>query len=265
MPENTAITYEDPFWLQILGDHMRFILNALTARETEHAQQAEHYITLFDTLFAQSREYLPEIAQERFLDTTYNSAQQARMFVLGLLRRQLMGEYCINIAPGFLNQMANEAEEYLRILDHAGKGVDSLMHPIHYHLLWLFNCSISADTLNAGLDPAEREILKGCHRFMHKFDNLYLKSIELMGFLRTGLPEFSCLHKLNADVVDDLASFAAFLLELEDRLQNKEVLGTLSRLQVNHIYRKACYYACKLSEVSDLGSTGFDLAQKRRD
>lgn len=265
MPENTAKTYEDPFWLQILGDHMRFVLSALPGRETEHIQQAEHYITLFDTLFAQSREYLPEIAQERFLDTTYNSVQQVRMFALGLLRRQLLGECCINMAPGFLNQMANEAEEYLRILDHSIKGTNSLMHPIHYHLLWLLNCSISADTLNACLDPCERDILRGCHRFMHKFDNLYLKSIELMGFMRTGLPEFSSLHRLNADVIDELAAYAAFLLDLEDKLQNKEILGTLCRLQVNHIYRKACYYACKLSDLCDLGSTGFDLAQKRRD
>ncbi len=264
MPENTN-KYEDPFWLQILGDHMRFILNALPAREKEHAQQAEHYITLFDTLFAQSGEYLPEIAQERFLETTYNSAQQARMFALGLLRRQLLGEYCINMSPGFLNQMVNETEEYLRILDHASKGTDSLMHPIHYHLLWLLNCSMNADTINACLDPSERDILKGCHRFMHKFDNLYLKSIELMGFLRAGLPEFASLHRLNADVVDEVAAFAAFMLELEDKLENKEILGTLCRLQVNHMYRKSCYYACKLSEVSNLGSTGFDLAQKRRD
>ena len=100
---------------------------------------------------------------------------------------------------------------------------------------------------------------------MHKFDNLYLKSIELMGFLRAGLPEFASLHRLNADVVDEVAAFAAFMLELEDKLENKEILGTLCRLQVNHMYRKSCYYACKLSEVSNLGSTGFDLAQKRRD
>lgn len=265
MPENVVNAYEDPFWLQILGDHMRFILSALPARETEHAQQAEHYITLFDTLSAQSREYLPEIAQERFLDTTYNSAQQARMFVLSLLRRQLMGEFCINMTPGFLNQMANESEEYLRILDHAKNGSDSLMHPIHYHLLWLLNCSINADTINSCLDPSEKDILRGCHRFMHRFDALYLRSIELMGFLRTGLPEFSSLNRLNADVVDELAAFAAFLLDLEDKLQNKEILGLLCRLQVNHIYRKACYYACKLSDICDMGSTGFDLAQKRRD
>jgi hypothetical protein len=124
---------------------------------------------------------------------------------------------------------------------------------------------MNADSINACLDPSERDLLRGCHRFMHKFDNLYLKSIEIMGFLRTGLPEFPSLVRLNADVVDELAAFAAFMLELEDKLQKKEILGTLCRLQVNHIYRKSCYYACKLSEVSEIGPTGFDLTQKRRD
>lgn len=266
MVENQLLhTYDNPFWLQILGDQMRFVQNTLLSRETDHAQQAQHFITLFDTLYAQSTDYLPDIALERFLETAYNSAQQARTFTLVVLRRQLCGEACINMAPGFLNQMANESEEYLRILDLAIKNSESRMHPIHYHLLWLLNCSMSADVINACLDPSERDLLRAGHRFMHKFDNMYLKSIELMGFLRTGLPEFPALARLNADVAGELAAFAEFLLALEDSLKNKEILGTLCRLHVNHMQRKACYYACKLSEVSGMQLPAFDIAQKRRE
>ena len=130
--QNTS-TYDNPFWLQILGDQMRFIWCALIPRETDLAEQAEHFITLFDTLYAQSTEYLPDIALERFLDTAYNVTQQSRTFCLVILRRQICGDACINMSPGFLNQMANEAEEYLRTLDLTIKKRPDLMHPIHYH------------------------------------------------------------------------------------------------------------------------------------
>jgi hypothetical protein len=262
--QNTS-NYDNPFWLQILGDQMRFISCALMPRETNLVQQAEHFITLFDTLYAQSTEYLPEIALERFLDTAYNVTQQARTFCLTILRRQISGDACINLSPGFLNQMANEAEEYLRILDLTMKKRQNLMHPIHYHLLWLANCSVNVDTINSCLDPSERELLRFCHRFMHKFDGLYFKSMEMMGFLRTGLTEFSALYRLNSDVINELVGYAEFLLELENKLENKEILGTISRLSINHMYRKACYYAMKLSEVSGTQPPVFDIMQKRRE
>lgn len=263
--QNASNTYDNSFWLQILGDQMRFILSALMPREPDLAEQAEHFITLFDTLYAQSTEYLPDIALERFLDTAYNVAQQSRTFCLAILRRQICGDACINMAPGFLNQMANEAEEYLRTLDLTIKKRQSLMHPIHYHLLWLQNCSVSADTLNSCLDPSERELVHVCRRFMHKFDGLYLKAMDMMGFLRAGLAEFSALYRLNADVLSELAAFSEFLLGLEKKIQNKEILGTLSRLMANHIYRKTCYYAYKLSEASGTQPLVFDMVQKRRE
>lgn len=260
-----ASTTDNPFWLQILGDQMRFISNELIPRETDLAEQAEHFITLFDTLYVQSTEYLPDIALERFLDTAYNVTQQSRTFCLAILRRQICGDACINISPGFLNQMANEAEEYLRILDLTIKKRHNLMHPIHYHLLFLINCSINVDTINAYLDPSERDLLRVCHRFMHKFEGLYLKAMEMMGFLRAGLAEFSALYRLNADVLSELVAFSEFLLELEEKLQNKEILGTLSRLKINHIYRKACYYAFKLSEASGTQPPALDIGEKRRE
>ncbi len=262
--QNTS-NYDNPFWLQILGDQMRFVSYALMPRETDLTEQAEHFIMLFDTLYAQSTEYLPDVALERFLDTAFNVAQQCRSFCLAILRRQISGESCINLSPGFLNQMANETEEYLRILDLTIKKRQNLMHPIHYHLLFLINCSINADTINAWLDPSERELLRICHRFMRKFEGFYLKAMEMMGFLRAGLSEFSALYRFNADVISELFAFAEFLSGVEDKLQNKEILGTLSRLKINHMYRKTCYYALKLAESSGAQPPVFDMLQKRRE
>ena len=42
--------FEHRFWLQILGDHSRFILNALSPTETKEIQIAENFIPIFDQL-----------------------------------------------------------------------------------------------------------------------------------------------------------------------------------------------------------------------
>ena len=47
--------FEHRFWLQILGDHSRFIYNALSPKEVKDAQTAAQYIGQFDQLLSISR------------------------------------------------------------------------------------------------------------------------------------------------------------------------------------------------------------------
>ena len=47
--------FEDRFWLQILGDHSRFIFTSLSPDETEAVNQAQNFIMTFDSLLQQSR------------------------------------------------------------------------------------------------------------------------------------------------------------------------------------------------------------------
>lgn len=42
--------FEHQFWLQVLGDHSRFILNALSPKEVPLVQQTNRFINLFDNL-----------------------------------------------------------------------------------------------------------------------------------------------------------------------------------------------------------------------
>lgn len=48
--------FEHQFWLQILGDHSRFILNALSPNEEAFIQKTNAFITLFDDLLAKSHD-----------------------------------------------------------------------------------------------------------------------------------------------------------------------------------------------------------------
>lgn len=47
--------FELNFWLQVLGDHARFIHDSLAPSETQYISQAENFITLFDQLLTISR------------------------------------------------------------------------------------------------------------------------------------------------------------------------------------------------------------------
>jgi hypothetical protein len=48
--------FEHRFWLHVLGDHARFILDAMSPREKEEIRSAESFITAFDSLLTQSRQ-----------------------------------------------------------------------------------------------------------------------------------------------------------------------------------------------------------------
>lgn len=47
--KETAV-FEHKFWLQVLGDHARFILDSLAEREKEDIQKAKQFKQAFDVL-----------------------------------------------------------------------------------------------------------------------------------------------------------------------------------------------------------------------
>ena len=113
--KNEAL-FEHHFWLQILGDHSRFILGALAEEEKQNIQKAKSFIHLFDKLLEQSRMELGEVEIASLNNSAYNAACQIRTFKLDILEEQLAGKIKINIPPTFINHMVNEVEEYIFIL-----------------------------------------------------------------------------------------------------------------------------------------------------
>ena len=265
MDKKDTFSCENQFWLQIMGDHARILLGSLQPKESEWIQQAGHFVTLFDTLAAQSTEYLPTAAKERFVETVSNSVQQIRTFLLQILRRLIKGSPCVNYTPAILNSMVNESEEYLRVLQQLVQHGEDNMHPIHYHLVWLPDASIHTDAINSELDTAEREMIRKMHRFLHTFDGLHLKSIQMMGLLRTGLPSIPALDRLNTEVADSLTSFSDLLIHIEKLLMQKSLLGSLSVLLINHMYRETVYYLTKLSEAANISPPSFEPALRRKE
>lgn len=243
--------FEHRFWLQILGDHARFIYNSLSPKETVEIEKARQFITVFDQLLAQSRQDPSRVDLTSLTRQANLSAQNIRAFKLHLLRRHLAGKISIGLSPTFLNHMVNEVDEYLRILCYLLVGtVPPKMNPIHHHLLWLQDAYGHSSAIDARLDFVEANLKEKSAKFTKHFEDYYLKAVELAGYLRTHLSKFPALSRFNRQAELEIALFQSFLREIEEMELTHEVLGMLAPLMPDHMYREECYYLTKLAKVS---------------
>lgn len=239
--------FEHRFWLQVLGDHARFIRDSLSPVEKEEIEKSEHFIKVMDQLLEMSRQPL---SGEKLEDLTKMAAKQTeklRTFKLSLLKKKLTGKIGIGLGETFLNHMVNELDEYIKVLDFLLKNEEvPEFHPVHHHLLWLSDAAGHAGAINDNLDLSEKKLKEKGTAFQKDFEAFYLKAIEMAGYLRTGLLEFPALNKFNEDVELEMKIFKSFLAELEEWGMNNKVLGSFSALMADHMAREECYYLIKL-------------------
>lgn len=255
---------EHRFWLQILGDHSRFIHDSLAPKEMNEIQTAQHFIQVFDQLLEQSREPLSGKELMQLNSLAYQYAQQLRVFKLNLLSEQLLGKITIHLSPTFINHMVNELDEYLRILTSLVAGeIPPLFHPVHHHLLWLLDASGHAGAIADSLDKVEYQLKLKSGQFEKDFDHFYMKAVEMAGYLRTNLNQFPALSRFNQEVELEMLLFREFLKELEEMDLKAELLGTLTPLMADHMAREECYYLMKLAQVSEVHAPNCDPAKPR--
>jgi hypothetical protein len=257
------ILFEHRFWLQILGDHSRFILNELSPTETEEIQEANYFKETFDKLLERSRQNLSEKEVLELTDSALKAAQEIRVFKLSLLRQHLIGNIKLGLPPTFLNHMLNELEEYLRILTCFKERKPYNLHAVHHHLLWLLDGSGHAASIQSMLDEVEKKYIQKAKEFNKDFKNLYLKAVEFAGYLRTNLSKFPALDSFNVEVKLQMNMFMEFLAELEELRLKKKVLGTLMPIMADHMLREECYFLTKLSMVTDMARPDCDPTKPR--
>lgn len=255
--------FENQFWLQILGDHSRFILNSLSPKEEALINQAQEFINLFDNLLKKSREPLSRPDFPKLNQQAYNAAIKIRKFKLHILNKHITGKIVMSLPPTFINHMLNELDEYILILNALIRGQIANVGVIHLHILWLLDGSGHASTIASNLDSTEKELIKKSREYSKEFDNLYSKSMEYNGYTRTGIFDFPALRKLNHNADKIMTCFKDFLDELKEEIVEKKVLGTLQPLATDHMSREECYYLTKLSMFSDVKEPQCDPTRPR--
>ncbi|NEU31603.1 DUF2935 domain-containing protein [bacterium LRH843] len=263
--EQSAL-YEHRFWLQVLGDHSRFIRNGLAPTEKEFIQTATNFIAIFDELLQISRQNnLSPSSIQTITEQANKQAEAIRSFKLALLREHLVGKITISLSPTFFNHMVNEVEEYLRILSYLIKQqAPPLVHPLHHHLLWLFDAIGHAGSIKATLDLIENQLKEKSGEFAKKFEHFYLKAVEMAGYLRTNIEQFPALDRFNQNVRLEMILFKTFLDELEELKMTNVVLGTFDVLMADHMAREECYYLLKLAESAQLEKPECDPTKPRK-
>ncbi|GGE03555.1 hypothetical protein GCM10011571_00510 [Marinithermofilum abyssi] len=244
----TCAAFEHRFWLQVLGDHGRFLADALAPKEQREWTRAVQYVQVFDQLRNEAKQAASVQSYMLLSRQAWQWTQSIRSFKLYLLHRQLTSSISIGFTPTFINHMVNEAEEYLRVLCYLMKGkCPPAEHALHHHFVWLLDAAGHAGAITDTMDTVEKELKKRGMRFNKHFEQFYLKAVEMAGYLRTCVTQFPALHRFNRQVKLELALFRRFLNELEELRLDREALGTLTPLMADHMAREECYYLTKLA------------------
>ncbi|MBM7652375.1 DUF2935 domain-containing protein [Neobacillus cucumis] len=252
--------FEHRFWLQILGDHSRFIYEALVPVQEKEIKKASQFIRIFDTLLERAKSAdLSSITVEAEKEVI-----NLREFKLELLNKHLIGKIKIHLSPTFINHMVNELEEYVRILSHLKEGkVPPIYHELHHHLVWLLDAAGHSEAISSNLDGVEKKLKEKSNLFTKSFEEFYLKAVELAGYLRTSLTTFPALTKMNVDAQLEIKLFQNFLLEIEELELSKQALGTFAPLMADHMFREECYYLMKLAESASIEPPNCDPTKPR--
>jgi len=260
--ENIAL-FEHQFWLQVLGDHARFIFDALSPQELQEIQRAQYFIHTFDQLLEESRKSPCGADLSRLTNQAYIFANEIRNFKLHLIKRHLVDDIKLNLPPTFLNHMVNEVEEYIRILCFLTIKQVPIIQPIDYHMIWLLDAAGHSAGIMGDLDMVEKDLLKKSQKFTTRFEELYIKAVEIAGYMRTGVDKFPALTRFNYQVEEELLVFKKFLRDLEALELDHKVLGTLSALMLDHMAREECYALTKLAKVTEIEQPKCDPTKPR--
>ncbi|WP_077213584.1 DUF2935 domain-containing protein [Bacillus dakarensis] len=257
--EESAI-FEHTFWLQVLGDHARFIHDSLGPQEKEAIQRAAVFITIFDELLSRvNSSDIIQLSMEAEVEV-----EKLREFKLEIIERHLIGKITIHLGPTFINHMVNELEEYQLLLGYLKKGEKPpIFHELHHHLLWLLDGAGHAGAISDNMDRIEKKIKAKSDEFTKDFEGFYLKAVEMAGFLRTNLDSFPALERFNEEVSLEMKLFQNFLNEIEELELSMEALGTFAPLMADHMMREECYYLTKLSESTKLPQPDCDPTKPR--
>lgn len=183
---------EHKFWLGILQDHARFLIQRLSSQEEEWREAALRYALEFETLRSKL-DTLPKPGQAAaplwiaFAKEAHATA--AGYYKLeGQLQAKLLGQqggFALKEAlPFSLNSTLNENQEYLRLLAYYVQGAEAPTLPLWSLMeLWLEDQVNHAKVLGEWLDQDEPPAAE-TGELAGQFSSLLLQNKAIHGFLR---------------------------------------------------------------------------------
>lgn len=235
------ISNEHNFWLRILSDHLDFIYDALCPEETQYINLADQ---LSNDLASIRNSYDPR--------EILNLVSQIKEFKTKLLQDKVENAVKINLPPTFISHMLNELEEYVKILTHLiQNGTLPPVNLLQFHKLWLLDIIGHLDTIKSNLDPVEKLLKEKAHDIKCTFKPLFNKTLEFIDYFKHGIESLPALGELSNTSYNETVVYLSFIQELNNLLQVKRALGTITHQMLNHMFLEQNYYIGKLNNISE--------------
>jgi len=246
-----ANLFEQRFWLQIMGDHARFIFYSLAPNERVEIPRAQSFSAVYDELLGRARRAFGRSELDDVNSKSYKLTYEFKSYILQLLALMLSSSINSSLPPTCLSRMLNETDEYIFILNSLISGQTAAQNVNRCNLLWLPDAAVHAAVVSAKIDHLERDITGSSQMYERQFTDLYLKSLDFNGYMRTKLRNFPALERLGAQAYALTLAYREFLEHLRDARKTGGVLGTLTPLTADHMAREAGYYLIKLSQAAE--------------
>jgi hypothetical protein len=255
---NDKINFEHRFWLQVLGDHLRFIENTLSSNEIKNLEMAKSLKQKADNLLQLVKQQSQLSNQLNDIINLVNDIKQFKLLILNLI---LTDKIKIGLTPTFINHMINELEEYQMILDSIyNTGQIPELNIINHHKLWLSDACGHTEALISDLDSTEKEWKNKIKVLKKKYEGLYNKANEFSGYLRSLTSFPPSILPLNNDSIDTTQIFIKMLKEIFESVKSKEILSRINVLMPDHMVREELYYLYKMGiNVGDPTSPRLEL------
>jgi hypothetical protein len=242
-------TFEDIFWLQVFGDHVRIFLGTLDSEEKEWLVRAQYLRDEADAHEEKARR--GKLKREEAMKSTI----EVRDYKIALLEGRMSNQIKLNLPPFFINHMLDELEEYLIILT---EGESSPI--LEQHKLWLNDAGGHVASLIADLDITEKLLKKKLKKLMKTFECLHKSALETIGFDRATVPE-GWQERLNQQAREQIDKFVEHLREMEELQANEALMSRIPKLVFDHMQREEAYYLSKILE--QLGAPKAQIDKQR--
>lgn len=254
------IVSDNRFWLLVMRDNAKLILIALSYPQSNEKTSAAAFISLFDGLLSKARKDLSEDQLNQLNRDAQQAAWDFRRLILQILHQQLTGNLLIFLSSTVLNNMVNQAEEYIYILTNYMNNKKSDISPVRLSLLWLLSAFGNSQSIADNVDITYRNVRMDASRFADDFNVLNTRALVSEGLLRTGLVNFPALEQLYIDAANETQLFQVFISGLKELLLENKILGSLTPVFLDQISRENCYYVTQLSKVSTVSPPECDPA-----
>lgn len=255
---------ENRFWLQIIGDYARLLMQAFSPDQRGEIGRARDFISQFDNLLVRARQNLTADQLAQLNKDAYAAVQNIQKFFLQMLSLQIRSGAPILIKSAVINNAVTFTEQYFQMLNSFIKNEQpEAFTAIQLEMYWLPRLIQMAKVISDSLGLYQTKLREKADSFSNEFTDLLLASMDLYGMTRIGTSDFPIMNEHHSDVVNVLKEFTNYLESLLSLCRKNAMPGTLSGLYLDRTDRMVCYFLKQIQILIDSEQPDCDPARPR--